>query len=217
MTKTPLYILPLLVILLLPSELYAKTSPTHENRTEYGHLKTMLGQEKFEQLYDEFSKGKLEDLHSKVSAGKNRIFVTIPKKATRSDRIEKNIRAVTYTATKNSCSAPARLLFLHTADGKKSLYAYEYLICDDSGLLSPGKIVDKYLARYGMYDRRDYENNLYIYDNVGRYRHVAIKPISIDGKSALRITVTDDRAYKNAYDSWKEKIGNAVSLIADKY
>lgn len=197
--------------------LYANTVSGHANRTEYGNIKTMLTQEKFERSYSGFSKGKVENLQRKISAGKNSVFITIPKTAPRSERIEKNIRTVTYSAPKKSCSAPAQLLFLHTADGAESLYAYEYLICDDSGLLSPEKIVDKYLARYGMYDRRDYENNLYIYDNVGKYRHVAIKPISIDGKSALQITITDDRAYINAYDSWKEKIRNAVSLIADKY
>ena len=85
----------------------------------------------------------------------SRIWAPKPEKMAISKRTISRVGAVLVTSPKNDCGTAPRLLFLKSSDKRNddssfNLFAFEYNVCDTTGLLSPEEMIDTYIAKYGM-------------------------------------------------------------------
>ncbi|VAX17772.1 hypothetical protein MNBD_NITROSPINAE01-10, partial [hydrothermal vent metagenome] len=108
-----------------------------------------------------------------------------------------------------------RLMFL-TGPGKSSagLYAYEFTICDNSKLLNPETVMDQYIAKYGMYDVKDYDRNMIIYNGVQERYRVAVSPLTGQkDEVGLTITIVDNEVFKSKYREWRLELKKAAKTV----
>ncbi len=152
-----------------------------------------------------------------------RIWAPEPSSLPVSTRTVSHIKVVLVTSPGNECATAPRLLFLkapETASGASifRLFAYEYNICDNTNMLNPDDMLKQYIAKYGMYDKKDYDRNMIIYNNVtGGYR-LGARTFEGEGeKRGLTITVVDDEVFSDIYRLWRGVLRLADNKIRSSF
>ncbi|MGK7345588.1 MAG: hypothetical protein ACNS63_07245 [Candidatus Nitrospinota bacterium M3_3B_026] len=149
-----------------------------------------------------------------------RIWAPAPEGMTLSRNVLSLMTVTPVSGSRPACSSTPRMLFVSGPPGGPGarLYAYEYMICDSSGLLNPGILIDQYITKYGIYDWKNYDLDMIVYKNVlGRYRVGARPAVSEDGRAAIVITVVDDDVFKEAYFAWRRALREAYTSIRDRF
>ncbi len=152
-----------------------------------------------------------------------KIWAPLPEKRALARRTLSHIKVIEMTKGKQACQSSPRSLFLKSpgAGGKLSvfrLYAYEFIICDNTKLLSPDDMIKQYVDKYGMYDEKDFDRKMIIYKNVlNRYR-LGIRPYYGDkGESGLVMTVVDDDVFTETYIAWRGTLRTANEKIRNLF
>lgn len=199
-----------------------KPSPRHENRVDYLGLPTGSTFGQFAVAH----KGTVEKAVGNFLELENRSRTDFsytlkrPKEFEGFDRFLRRIpvRIVNIMGADN-CGMPLDAVFLgvpHDKGDRELLFSYSYVTCADDTLVTPGRFLDKYIEKYGMYDARDYDRGHHIYHNVqGRYE-VRVKPAA--GKRAmLIITVSDNAVFSEAYKAWRSRLRRAEETTRGKF
>jgi hypothetical protein len=120
-----------------------------------------------------------------------------------------------------TCDFPDEAVSLQTGNDRETretLYAYSVLVCADDQIVTPQRMLDKYIEKYGPYDKRDYDREQYYYYDVGGRYTVSVKPLtSIEKKSALLITIVDDETFSRAYIDARTRTRKAESAASGKF
>ncbi|VAX18352.1 hypothetical protein MNBD_NITROSPINAE03-185 [hydrothermal vent metagenome] len=192
------------------------------NKTSFGQFRTAVGLDMFLKANPGYKKsdetGWVEFVRDRFDYGK--IWAPAPEKMVMSKRTLSHMGAVLVTSAENACGTAPRLLFLKSSDTKKGdssfeLFAFEYNICDTTGLLSPEDMVDRYIAKYGMYEQKDYDRNMIVYTNVTERYKVGARPFSgKENERGLTVTVVDDKIFENVYRSWRGALRKADKSIS---
>jgi len=191
------------------------------NKTSFGSFHTAISLDMFlisnpgykkaeETSWVEFSKDKFDF---------SRIWAPQPEKMATSHRTLSHIGSIMVTSAQNDCGKSPRLLFLKSSDTKNDdssfkLFAFEYNICDTTGLLSPEDMIDRYIAKYGMYELKDYDRNMIVYTNVTERYKVGARPfVRKEKRQGLTVTVVDDKIFENVYRSWRGALRKADKSV----
>ncbi|MEE8483806.1 MAG: hypothetical protein V3S46_04330, partial [Nitrospinota bacterium] len=142
----------------------------HHNRVVYGGISTGA---RFEQVmvhHDGFKEklsGNFVELETR-SGTDTSINVKRPPAMDVYDRFSVKMPVKIYESqTPNRCDAPGQMVFIAFPprdDGKTTyrLLSYNYLVCAGGGEVSPSRLFDKYMEKYGSYDEKDYDRNMHI-------------------------------------------------------
>lgn len=199
----------------------AKEVKTRYNKTSFNLFHTDISLDMFlianpgYQKSDETSW--VEFVRDKFEYG--RIWAPEPEKLAMSERTLSHMGAVLVTSPANDCATAPRLLFLKSSDRKNDdssfkLFAFEYNVCDTTGLLSPKDMLDRYIAKYGMYELKDYDRDMVVYTNVTERYKVGVRVFTEGGESqGLTITVVDDKVFGDTYRSWRGALRRADENI----
>lgn len=217
-----LRILPFLLIFLSGA---STETPVHENRIVYGGIKTGLRIEHFNSMFPgftEFAAGSIYELEGRSATD----FSIQTKRPTGLDLFDVYVRRIPASILRPpkplECDSVQEGTFLKypaAVNGKTKmvLYSYDYLVCADSGDISPSRLLEKYIEKYGNYDRKDYDRNQHIYLNTKNRYEVRVKPVSSgDKKAGLVITVTDSLVFKNVYGAWRAYVRELEKKAQEK-
>jgi len=200
--------------------------PTHYNKTTYKKMHTGLRLVHFKQIhkaYKEKVKGKFTELELKSQTDFS-IEVTRPQDLDLFDTYTKRIPASIFEPEKPlECGSPQNALFIdYPADSKgrvKSvLYSYEYFICAGEGIISANRLLEKYIEKYGNYEKKDFDRNQHIYTNVKKIYEVRVKPVTKkNGMAGLVITVSDSKIFLEVYSHWRKLVRNLENRAKEKF
>ncbi|MFQ5433177.1 MAG: hypothetical protein ACE5EN_11820 [Nitrospinota bacterium] len=208
------------LLMLVPASLAAaeKETVVHKNRTLYGDLSTGLRAAHFVSRFPGFKKA-LTGRYRALEIRSDTDFTINIKRPPKPVLLDRYLEIIPVRflrpADTLACDSVVEAVFLgHPLDRRSRtpevLYAYSYLICAGSTLLSSDRLMDEYMEKYGNYDAKDYDRNQIVYQNVKGQYEVRVKPVtSSNGKPALVITVTDEEQLKRTYDAWRRKVREA--------
>lgn len=149
-----------------------------------------------------------------------RIWAPPPEGMALSGKVLSLMMVTPVAGARPACSSAPRMLFVSGPPGGPGvrLYAYEYMICDASGLLDPGILIDQYITKYGIYDWKDYDLDMIVYKNVQKRYRVGARPaVSEDGRAAIVVTVVDNDVFKDAYFAWRRALRKAYASVRDLF
>lgn len=189
--------------------------PVRHNKLFYGSLETGMKAGQVGTLYpglQEKLSGSFIEMEERSETDFS-IKIERPKKMEIFDRFIKRIPVKILQASEaDRCASPQQMVFLSlpSAQGMvptQRLYSYDYLVCAGGGEVSPERLLEKYMEKYGNYDKKDFDRNQHIYNNVKKRYQVAVKPVkTADGKVGLVVTITDELVFKHVYDAWRARV-----------
>lgn len=187
------------------------------NKVSYGEIKTGRTISSVMTEQAPYKKGESASWTDFTSTEpEERIWAPAPEDMSVSRSVASHITITTARTQAPRCGEASRMLFVSSpADGPNGrLYAYEFVACDTTGLLTPQIMLDQYIAKYGMYDKKDYDLDMIIYNNVhGRYR-VGVRPFtSQDNRAGIVITVVDDDVYRDVYEKTLSSLRKAFETV----
>ncbi|VAX19806.1 hypothetical protein MNBD_NITROSPINAE02-2175 [hydrothermal vent metagenome] len=148
-----------------------------------------------------------------------RIWTPVPSGMALSQRVLGRMPVTEVSGPKRECGSTPRLVFLAGPPGQAgsapSLFVYEHIICDTTGLVPPDVMVDQYIAKYGMYDAKDYDRNQVVYDNVRKRYRVGVRPFVSTGKGSggIVVTVVDEATFREKYFAWRATMQGATRRV----
>jgi len=200
---------------------FADEMTLRENRVVFGSFHTGQNIRLFNTSHTGYTKSKEVDwlkFNADISDYK-RIWAPLPEKSVLSRRTLSHIKVIEMTKEKQACQSSPRSLFLKSpgAGGKLStsrLYAYEFIICDNTKLLTPDDMMRQYVDKYGMYDEKDFDRKMIVYNNVlNRYR-LGIRPYYGDKDgNGLVVTIVDNDVFTDTYIAWRGTLRTANEKI----
>jgi hypothetical protein len=203
-----------------------KEKKAHNNRVEYGFIQTGMRDIQFDELYPGFLEahiGTFLELEKKSILDYS-IHVSRP---TNLELFDVYVRRIPTKIVKPSaeliCDYPQGGIFMtppKTENGVKRtlLYSYDYLVCIGEGEVSAKRLLEKYIEKYGNYDKKDYDRNQHIYYNVKERFEVRVKPVtSKDGVGGLLITVYDSAVFEKTYKAWRAHIRRLEEASKEKF
>jgi hypothetical protein len=206
-----------------PSFAQDKQVKQRENRTDFGFYTAGMA------IFLENSPGYKESSrlvwrdYVKAADPKN-IWATAPAGYFVSDRIAAKLPVIVVTSPDQGCDTAPRLMFLAgpPAQGKTqpggTLFSYEYNVCDATGLLSADEMIFQYMSKYGAHDAKDYGRNMIVYNNVRGELRVGVKPMeSAKDRTGVTITVVNDKAFRDVYQSWRSLLRSADKRVKEEF
>ncbi|MDH5543280.1 MAG: hypothetical protein OEY64_09990 [Nitrospinota bacterium] len=203
-----------------------KSAEIHFNRVIYGDVMTGMRLQHFSSIFPGFTEtasGNFVDLEKRSKTD----FTILVEKPLNIDLFGIFLKRIPIsifsTSDELACNTPQGARFLShppTREGaiKIILYSYDYLVCAGEGVVSGERLLEKYIEKYGNYDKKDYDRNQHIYFNVEKRYEVRVKPVkSKTGEGALIITVSDNEIFKEAYDSWRAYIRRIEESALEKF
>ncbi len=154
-----------------------------------------------------------------------RIWTPVPADMPLSQRALGRIPVIEVSGPEQKCGSTPRLVFLAGpperggSPGQEgsapSLFAYEHIICDTTGLVPPDVMVDQYIAKYGMYDAKDYDRNQVVYNNVRKRYRVGVRPFVSkgEGPGGIVVTVVDEAIFREKYLAWRATMQGATRRV----
>jgi len=197
-----------------------KPAKQRTNRVEFGSYMTGLTIELASAAYKDAPRTNW--LKYSAPQEKNNVWVAAPADMVMAENVASRIPVIATAAPTAGCGMAPRLIFLagpsQTAAVSGKLYAYEYNICDTSGLLSTDMMMDQYISKYGVYDEKDYDRKMIIYNNVsGKYR-VGVRPLSgVNDKTGITVTVIDDSVFRDTYGQWRMAVRKAARIAKQEF
>jgi len=231
MVPRKIQIITLAYILLASSTLVnaeeKKEQPVRFNRVTYGDIVTGMRLQHFISVFPGFTevaKGHFVDLE-KRSETDYKILLQKPPNFDFFGIFLKRIPVSIYKASEElTCNTPQGSRFFSHPPTKEGvatrivLYSYDYLVCAGEGVVSGERLLEKYIEKYGNYDKKDYDRNQHIYYNVENRYEVRVKPVkSKNGEGGLIISVSDNEIFKNVYDDWREYIRRIEESALEKF
>ncbi|GMT43034.1 MAG: hypothetical protein IEMM0002_1445 [bacterium] len=197
-----------------------------ENKTVYGELKTGLKKEHFKHFFPAFSetvKSNYLDLEQRSKTDFS-IYIRRPEEMELADSYLRKIPTrILKVDGAEKCDFPINAVFLlypESRSGKRLelLYSYDYLACAGGGEITPKRLFDIYMEKYGNYDEKDYDRRQHIYTKVATNHEVRVKPVSsVSGEAGLVITVIDETVLKKIYNAWRAWIRGIEKAAARKF
>jgi len=182
------------------------------NKVIFGPVFTGQELEKFLASHPGYGKGE-EVKWTKFNADPfdfSRVWAPAPEKMALSSKVMAYMPILPVTANKAGCGVAPRLLFLGTPANQYKLFVFEYVICDNTSLLDSRDLLNQYVAKYGIYDDKDYDRGMIIYKTVADHYRVGVSPHTTEeGKNGLMITVADSEVFSQAYHAWRIKLRQA--------
>ncbi len=219
---TALKLLPLIFATLIG----ASQPKVHENRTVYAELETGLRLFHFNNRFKGFAKyrsGSFSEMET-LSFSDFSMQVERPDSSDIFDIYVKKIPTTVFHAQKPlECGSVQSATFLKyplkTKNREKSaMHSYEYFICAGEGKISPKRLLERYIQKYGNYNTKDYDRNQHIYLNVKKRYEVRVKPLSNKkGEAGLVITVSDNQLFHEVYYAWRAYIRNLEKKAQEKF
>ncbi len=211
---TRIFVIFLIALLILST---AAIAGERENRVRYGDFRTGEGLQTFLIAHAGLERGKGESWTS-FSRRENEIWAPAPEKRSLSSVILDKMKVHTISTKDNRCGASPRQVFLERSNGKAEMYAYEFNICDSSGLIDPVSSVEQYIRKYGMYDSKNYDRDMVIYDNVKKRFRVGAHPYnSENGVSGATVTIVDSVVFDEVYADWKVALRKAAERLRMRF
>ena len=214
----------LLAVIFVPLFAFAQEKPIRLNKVEFDLMTTGQRLEAFLSAYPHFAKSAPVswEAYTKNPFDYTRMWTPLPEGEYLPNRIAKTLDVVTLTASAPSCDMPPRVLFIRGADGGGYggyyLYAFEYNVCDITGMLTPAEMVQQYIAKYGVFDAKDYDRQMIIYRNVKSQYAVGARPATLEGnKTAITVTVADENVLKRALRSWRLALSTAEAVVKNDF
>ena len=202
----------------------AATPPTttHSNKVDYLAVQTGEKMENFHSKYPGFTVKTSSNFLEleKRSALDFSILQRRPKGAVFFDRFVRVIQVKSYAAPEQGkCDSPSEAVSLTMQDtGAEVLYSYSYTVCAGDTLVSPGRFLDKYMDKYGVYDEKDYDRTQHVYNGVQSRYQVRVKPVALASKAAaLVITVIDEKVFADAYRAARVALRGAEETSRKKF
>jgi hypothetical protein len=203
-----------------------KEKKVHNNRVEYGFIQTGMRDIQFDEMYPGFAEshsGNFLELENKSILDYS-IHVFRPTNLELFDVYVRKIPAtIKNPPAELICDYPQGGIFLvppktETGITRTLLYSYDYLVCIGEGEIGAKRLLEKYIEKYGNYDRKDYDRNQHIYYNVKERFEVRVKPVtSKDGVGALLITVYDSSVFEKTYKAWRAHIRRLEESSKEKF
>lgn len=199
-----------------------KTVERH-NKVRFGKARTGQSMVIFESLAAGYAKS---DEQSWVTfAGDifnhGRVWAPSPAGISVSPRTAEKISVVVMTSATKACGAIPRSLFLKFPGGSSvpyRLYAYEFIVCDETNLLRPQDMVNQYISKYGMYDEKDYDRSMAIYNNVTKNYRVGVSPLEMEeGRAGMLISVVDEDVFRDVYLAWQMALRSADARTQTRF
>lgn len=203
-----------------------KEKKVHHNRVEYGFIQTGMRDVQFDEMYPGFAeahRGTFLELENKSTLDFS-IHVSRP---TNLELFDVYVRKIPAKVVKPSaeliCDYPQGNIYLTPPKNEKGvrktlLYSYDYLVCIGEGEVSAKRLLEKYIEKYGNYDKKDFDRNQHIYYNVDGRFEVRVKPVTTkDGVGGLLITVYDSAVFEKIYKSWRARIRHLEETAKEKF
>jgi hypothetical protein len=211
---------------LFSSAPHAETAVTHANKTDYIPVATGRRMVDFSTEFPGFTvkeagnfldyerraKRDISFFNTRRTPGEKKFF----------DRFLRVIGMNVYRSPESGrCDFPAEAISLQTGVGRETretLYAYSFLVCADDMIVTPQRMLDKYIEKYGPYDKRDYDRDQNYYYNVSARYTVSVKAVtSLDSKAALIITIVDEDTFSHAYIDARTRTRSAEGAASGKF
>jgi len=203
-----------------------KEKKIHNNRVEYGFIQTGMRDIQFDEMYPGFveaHKGSFLELERKSILDFS-IHVSRP---TNLELFDVYVRKIPTKVMKPPadliCDYPQGGTYLtppktETGIIRTRLYSYDYLVCIGEGEVSGKRLLEKYIEKYGNYDKKDYDRTQHIYYNIQDRFEVRVKPVtSKDGVGGLMITVFDSAVFEKIYKEWRAHIRQLEESSKEKF
>jgi hypothetical protein len=125
-----------------------KKEKTHNNRVEYSTFSTGLDLELFLNSYEGYGKSEATPWakFTEDSLDLKRIWAPLPRNTPLARQVVDMMSVTKVTSSNAECGIAPQLLFINSSNGASKMFAYEYNICDQSGLLNSKAIMDQYMA-----------------------------------------------------------------------
>ncbi len=195
-----------------------------DNRIQFGSVTTGESLNAFIKLNKGYTKADPESWLKFSSANaKDGMWAPAPDKDVYSNRVLSKLSTIVVSTQKPECGKVSRLLYLGSPPRPKgkpdiTLYAYEYILCDITGFVSSSFMLDQYISKYGMYDLKDYDRGLVVYNDVKKRFRVGVKPYTADKeKAGLAITIVDNQVFRDKYLSWRIALKEAYKTVRNLF
>jgi hypothetical protein len=202
----------------------APVAAQHDNKTDYLSISTGSDMAGFKAQYPGFSEketGSFLELEKRAALDKAMAFYfRRPKDKKFFDRFVRHITVKTFAAKANQCNFPTDAVSLSTGSGDKTedkLYSYSFLVCADDPQVTPARMLDKYVEKYGLYDVKDWDREQYVYYKVKSRYKVMVKPLKTGATASLLITVVDDELFAQAYTDARFRLRKAENATTGKF
>lgn len=211
----------IVIAILLAAALSAgteKTEPVKKmNRVSFGQVAPGEDLKLFLDVNKEYKASKgVNWLEFAKPDDKTTIWATAPDDVSISKKVLGRMPVISVTGPGSKCETTSTLLFLEgpAKQSGSNLFLYEYNVCDNTGLVTPQTMMDQYIAKYGMYDKKDYDRNMIIYKNVREHFRVAVRPFTPgEGPGGITITVVDDDVFRQKYFGWRASLKKATEVV----
>ncbi|MBI5814969.1 MAG: hypothetical protein HZB29_05100 [Nitrospinae bacterium] len=213
--KKAIFFLALFVLTLPAGAAENKPAKVRNNRVDFGPYVTGMALSLAAAPGYKDSAKVTWEAYSKESDRKS-VWALAPEDVSIAENIVSRMPVLVVNAPAIGCDMAPRLMFLvdpaaGAGEGSGKLFAYEYNVCDTSGMLNTEMMMDQYIAKYGMYDRKDYDRKMIVYHNVMKKYRVGVRPLEgVAGKVGLTITVLGDEVFRSAYQNWRAAIRTAT-------
>ncbi|MBI5179004.1 MAG: hypothetical protein HZA04_07060 [Nitrospinae bacterium] len=215
------FVFTIIIVALMAIPAYA-ADVAHENKVDYLGVTTGEAMEKVialqpalkEQVSASF--GEIQ----KRAATDFSLFLRHPKEGRYFDRFL-NVMPVKIFSAPLACgtmSEAISLLVPANAGDHAVLYSYSFVSCANDPLVTPVRMVDKYVEKYGLYDEKDFDRNQHVYNKVLSRWQVRVKPVALADKgAALVITVIDETVFGEAYRLARFKLRQSEENSKEKF
>lgn len=207
----------LTLILTLPLLLCGEANAVEKtNRVQFGKIKTGASLGTFMTFNKNYTKSEPTSFAETIKeVSPEGMWNPLPNQMSTSGTILNHLSTIEVTSSETGCGMIPRLIFLTGPEKSTAeLYAYEFTICDDSKLLNTETVLDQYIAKYGMYDAKDYDRNMIIYNEVKNRYRVGVTPLEgKNEKAGLTITIVDSEIFKLKYREWRLELKKARKTV----
>lgn len=210
----------LLAVLFISALALAEDKPVRQNKVEFDLMTTGQRLEVFLTAWPQYTKSEPVswEAFTKNPFDYARMWTPFPEDEYLPGRIAKALDVVTLTASAPACDMAPRVLFIRSAGGGYHLYAFEFNVCDATGMLTPAEMVQQYIAKYGVFDVKDYDRQMIVYRNVKTQYAVGARPVTLEGsRTALTVTVADMNTFKRALRSWRLALSTAEAVVKNDF
>ncbi len=214
-----------IIICLSLSAFSAPSAVAHDNKVDYVSVGTGNDLAAFRAGYPDFAEkysGGFMELEKRASRDKTIFGFRRPKDKKYFESVVRQITARAYgSAAPEKCESPSEAVSLSFGRDKNAvgaLYAYSFLVCADDRSVTPARMLDKYVEKYGPYDARDWDRDERVYYNVRERYRVMVRPLkTASGNAGLMITVVDDGVFDRTYVEARARIRNGENAAMGKF
>lgn len=207
------------------SAFFPPSAGAHDNKVDYVAVGTGSDLAAFRARYtglaEKYSGGFME-LEKRASRDKTIFGFRRPKDKKYFESVVRQMTARAYgSAAPEKCESPTEAVSLSFGRDKNAvgaLYAYSFLVCADDPSVTPARMLDKYVEKYGPYDARDWDRDERVYYKVRERYKVMVRPLkTASGNAGLMITVVDDGVFDRTYVEARARIRNDENAATGKF